>query len=223
MVIVRFAGTTWPRYFQVSGAPEHQRLEARVRDARRPCRARACRLQQLDHRLDAERAGLHRVLEEVRLEEPLAGVDVLLGAQRSRGPCVPPSGQKPVTRSSISSIGPAQPRRAVAVARGPRREVDRGRAHGAVEARALVVGGGQPDLVLERRLREEAEHGVHRRRRARSPRKHSTSKASMIIPADCEIDVICAARAQRAAAGTHLGEQRAGAVEVAEQQVRLAS
>ena len=49
-------------------------------------------LERLNHRLDAERAGLHRVLEEVRLEEPLAGVDVLLGAHAPEAAPRRPSG-----------------------------------------------------------------------------------------------------------------------------------
>ena len=81
MVIVRFAGTTWPRYFQVSGAPEHQRLEARPGQPVGHAALEHAQLEQLAQRLDAERARLHRVLEEVRLEEPLARIDVLLGAQ----------------------------------------------------------------------------------------------------------------------------------------------
>ena len=84
-------------------------------------------LEQLAQRLDAERARLHRVLEEVRLEEPLARVDVLLGAQVAE-PLAAALG--PVAGDAVEhqQHRAGQPRRAVEVARGPRREVDRGAA-----------------------------------------------------------------------------------------------
>jgi hypothetical protein len=57
-----------------------QRLEARLVAVRSGAAAQHGPLQQLQHGLEAERARHDRVLEEVGLEEPLAGVDVELGA-----------------------------------------------------------------------------------------------------------------------------------------------
>ena len=81
MVIVRFAGTTWPRYFQVTARPSISGSKRGVAQPVGHAALEHVQLEQLAQRLDAERAGLHRVLEEVRLEEPLARIDVLLGAQ----------------------------------------------------------------------------------------------------------------------------------------------
>ena len=141
------------------GAPEHQRLEARRRPARRPCRARACRTGAAGTAPRRRASRLHRVLEEVRLEEPLARIDVFLGAQVAEplAAAVGPTAGDAIEHQQHRA---GQARGALEEARGPRREVDRGlRRRG--DACALLVGGGEPGLVLERRLREEPEDGVH--------------------------------------------------------------
>src|SRR6185295_13873576 len=71
---------------------ECERFESRVCDLLPHAALDHVELEQLDHRLDAERPGLHGILEEVRLEEPLVRVDVLVPAERAeaRGAAVLP-------------------------------------------------------------------------------------------------------------------------------------
>ena len=157
------------------------RLEARRSRSPRPCpRSIIEELQQLDHGLDAQRAGLHRILEEVRLEEPLAGVDVLLAAHAAESG-VPPSGPRPVTRSSISSMVAGEPRGAAAVALRAAREID-GRRRRRSKRRALVgAGRGARPGSRRPRLGEEAEHRLQLVDTLVSPAQHRR-RSPMIMP-----------------------------------------
>jgi hypothetical protein len=111
-----FFGTTWPRYFQLCWCPMAMGSKRGFCDALAPCPLQHVELEQLQHGLDAERAGLHGVLEEVGLEEPLVGVDVLLGAQGAEA-LLAALRVEAVMRSSISSIGVREPQRPAAVLR----------------------------------------------------------------------------------------------------------
>ena len=193
-------------------------LEARRRACPSPCRARACRTGAAGHRLDAERAGLHRILEEVGLEEPLAG-STSFSARSVPSPLVPPVGPNAGDAVEHQQHRAGQARRAVAVARGPRaRSIDDVRT-ARVEARALLGRGGEADLVRERRLAGRSRRRCSSVDAASSPTKHSTSKASMIMPARLrdarELRPACAAcrlpgRSRRAACRCRRGCGRAG-------------
>ena len=113
-------------------------------------------LEQLQHRLDAERAGLDRVLEEVGLEEPLAGLDGLLG------PGVPELvgaavGVPVADAVEHQQLRPSHARAPGGHARAVERDLEVARR---VEQGPLLGSGREPGLVLERGGREEPEHGV---------------------------------------------------------------
>ena len=57
-----------------------ERLEAGILDSLVEAGLEHGPLQQLDHGFDAEGTWLHRILEEVGLEEPFLGIDIFLGA-----------------------------------------------------------------------------------------------------------------------------------------------
>src|ERR1700722_16011992 len=61
-------------------AIERQCLEPRILHALSEVLIEHERLKQLCHRPDAERARLHRIFIEMQLEEPVAGMNRLLGA-----------------------------------------------------------------------------------------------------------------------------------------------
>ena len=81
-----------------STATRRQRLEARARHPSMTLLVDRCPHERLHHGLDTEGAGLHWVLEEVGLEEPLARVDVLLRARtaQARG-----RGRRPIAANAV--------------------------------------------------------------------------------------------------------------------------
>ena len=177
---VRWCGRTWPRYFHVSSRPDADGLEAGPRDPLVHPRLEHEELQRLDHRLDPEGAGLHRVLEEVGLEEPLARVDVLHGPQLAEpGPAR--AGPEAVDAVEHQEHRPGEPRparveeRAAAATSGRRgsRSGARG-ARGGRRGREARPGSRARPAGRSRRRSSS-------RRPAASPAEQVTSNDSMII------------------------------------------
>ena len=192
---------------------ERDRFEARGGHAGIHAELEHRPLQELDHRLDPERAGLDGVLEEVGGEEPLARLDVLLGprATEARGPglgleegdAIEHEQHRP-SHAGAPAGGLGAVERPGSLARG-------------VEVSALLGAGREAGLVFEGRGREEPEHGVHRV-------DQLLAEPTLDVEADDdhrgrlrELGVLDLG-AQRAGLGRELGVERAGAVEVAEHQ-----
>ncbi len=114
------------------------------------------RLHGLQHGFDAQRPWLDRVLEEVRLEEPDAGDDVLFRPDQAQalGPALGPETADAVDHQQL---GIGQAGGAAEQGRGPAGQVDglgrRARDVHHLAAEALLIGHGLG--------REEAEHRLH--------------------------------------------------------------
>ncbi len=132
-------------------------LEARMLHVLVQVRLDGEELQELEERFDTERARLHGVLEEVRLEEPLARVDVLLAPHEAQG----------LASTLRIAFGDAVDHQKHRLGEAQSAKVGTrtlGEIHAvlarALEERALFGGGREADLVLQRFFGEEAEHGL---------------------------------------------------------------
>ena len=116
-------------------------------------------LQKLQHGLQPQRARLHRILEEVRLEEPLGRVHRLFRAQKTQpGAAAPRIASGHAVEHEQTGLGQGQ--RTLEKARWTRGQIDEEVRRGGLLG-ALLGGGGKTGLILEGRGREEAEARLH--------------------------------------------------------------
>ena len=191
-----------------------ERLEAGLDDPLVHSRLEHEELQRLDHRLDPEGAGLHGVLEEVGLEEPLSRVHVL------DGPHLAEAGLARLGPEAVDAVehqehrsGEPRPAR-VEEGRRPRGEVDEEVAR-PLEELAVGVEDREPGLVRERGRREEAEDGLHLVDRPLSHGAGHLERLDDHRPGRRDA-VQLHARRERAGVGEDLAEKRPGPVEIAE-------
>ncbi len=116
-------------------------------------------LQELKQHLDAQRSGLHGIPVEVRLEEPLVGVDVLDGAPPAQtGAAVGgPAAGHPVHHQQ-HRVG--QPGAGTEEFVGLGAQVDDRRRAGELQQSALFVADRETHLLLQRFETEVSEHRV---------------------------------------------------------------
>ena len=132
-------------------------LEARILDALGHAGVDHVKLKELEHRLDAQRPGLHGVLEEVSLEEPLVRVDVLLGAQEAE----PLSSTARIERRDAvdhQEHGVRETERAAAIPFGTLREVDQ-EVGLCLDLGPIGVVDRKADLIGQGFAGKETEHG----------------------------------------------------------------
>ena len=192
---------------------EHQRLEVAPRLGHALVEHET--LKQLDERLDAERTGLDRVLEEVCFEEPLVDIDVLLAAHDAE-PC------DTGARLMVYSIDHEQhrlsePRSIAEVGRWSSREVDR-LTFASAELGTMIVRYRQTHLVGESLRGEESEDGCHRvdepvAKQALDVEPLDNHAASAGDVGDLDL------RGEYASGASQFIDQRSGAVEVSEHQI----
>ena len=173
-------------------------------------------LQELQHGLQTQRARLHRVLEEVRLEEPLGRVHVLFRAHKAQpGVAAAQIASSHTVEHEQTGLGQAQ--RALEIASWTRGQIDE-KVRDGVQVCTLLGRARQAGLIREGLRRKETETGLHLINRSLT---QQATHAERFQDHSARTRDARERRngAQRTGRGRHLGQHLAGAIEIAEREI----